>query len=53
MHSDNPDVPTGTLIRRIPFLDFEKLSNGAAVEAAQALLDGPDKPLTRLWWDKN
>lgn len=53
MHSDNPDVPTGLLIRRIPFLDFEKLSNGSAVEAAVNLLDGPDKPLTPLWWDKN
>jgi hypothetical protein len=51
IHSDNPDVPKDKLIRRIPFLDFDKDKNGPAVEAAKALLDGPDNAATPLWWD--
>lgn len=53
VNSDNPDLPVGTRIRRLPFIDLEKRTNGAAVEAALQLLDGPDKPSTKLWWDKN
>ncbi len=51
IHSENPDVPANEMIRRIPFLDFEKQTNGAAVEAAKSLLNGPDNAATRLWWD--
>jgi hypothetical protein len=54
-NSDNTDITNTTTqwIRRIPFLDNEKLVNGPAVEAAVGLLDGPDKVTTPLWWDKN
>lgn len=51
IHSDNPDVPANEMIRRIPFLDFDKATNGPAVEAAIPLLSGPDNAATRLWWD--
>jgi hypothetical protein len=49
--SDNADVPAGTFIKRIPFITLEKQTNGAAVQQAEALLGGPDKASTRLWWD--
>jgi Susd and RagB outer membrane lipoprotein len=52
-NSDNADLPAGTFIRRIPFLDLEKQTNGEAVKAAEALLGGADKVTTPLWWDKN
>jgi hypothetical protein len=59
-NSDNPDLPSTPAnpatnwIRRIPFLNDEKVSNAAEVErAADNLLDGPDKITTPLWWDKN
>lgn len=53
--SDNPDITnTATQwIRRIPFLDNEKLVNGAEVTKAVQLLGGDDKITTPLWWDKN
>jgi len=53
--SDNPDVtdPTTQWIRRLNFLQAEKIANGPAVEAAIGLLGGPDKITTPLWWDKN
>jgi hypothetical protein len=50
--SDNADLPAGTFIKRIPFITLEKQTNGAAVQEAEALLGGPDKASTRLWWDK-
>ncbi|MEO8582157.1 MAG: SusD/RagB family nutrient-binding outer membrane lipoprotein [Flavitalea sp.] len=53
LHSDNPDAPVGTEIKRVPFLDYDRDRNGAAVDAAEALLGGPDKISTRLWWDVN
>jgi len=52
LHSDNPDLQPSEMIRRIPFIDQEKLANGEAVQAAESLLGGPDKPTTPLWWDK-
>ena len=54
-NSDNPDISnTNTQwIRRIPFLLSETQNNKTAVEAAGALLGGPDKLTTPLWWDKN
>jgi hypothetical protein len=53
VNSDNADVPQGQFLRRIPFLDLEKNTNKAAVDAAAGLLGGPDKASTPLWWDKN
>lgn len=53
LHSDNPDVPVGTTIKRMPFLDAEKSTNAAAVERAVTKLGGPDNAATRLWWDVN
>lgn len=54
-NSDNPDITNTSTqwIRRIPFLDSEKLRNGEEVEKAVDLLGGPDKVTTPLWWDKN
>lgn len=54
-HSDNSDItnPKAQWIRRIPFLESERLNNGAEVTKAEALLGGPDKITTPLWWDKN
>jgi hypothetical protein len=54
-NSDNPDITNTTTqwIRRIPFLDNEKIVNKAAVDGAVNLLGGPDKITTPLWWDKN
>jgi hypothetical protein len=51
VHSDNPDVPSNVGIKRIPFLNYDRDRNGAGVEAAEALLGGPDNAATRLWWD--
>jgi len=51
IHSDNPDAPVGTFIKRIPFLNYDRDRNGPAVEAAVDLLGGPDNIGTRLWWD--
>lgn len=53
VNSENADVPQGQFLRRIPFLDLEKNTNKPAVDAAGALLGGPDKASTPLWWDKN
>ncbi|HEX9511933.1 MAG TPA: SusD/RagB family nutrient-binding outer membrane lipoprotein [Puia sp.] len=54
-NSDNSDITNTTTqwLRRIPFLDTEKQTNGPAVTAAVPLLGGPDKVTTPLWWDKN
>ncbi len=54
-NSDNPDIPNPNTayIRRIPFLENEVLVNGPEVEKAKALLNGPDKVTTPLWWDTN
>lgn len=51
LNSDNPDMPADELIRRIPYLDYEKQTNGVEAEKGVALLGGPDKPTTRLWWN--
>lgn len=52
VHSDNSDIPQGQFIKRMPFLDQEKLTNAGEVLNATQYLDGPDKPTTPLWWDK-
>ena len=53
VHSENPDVPADKWIRRMPYLDTEKQTNGEAVDKAVQLLGGPDNAATPLWWDKN
>lgn len=45
------DVPRNALMRRIPFTSNERSNNSEAVENAIQLLDGPDSPATRVWWD--
>jgi hypothetical protein len=59
-NSDNPDLPSTPAspatnwIRRIPFINDEKVSNAEEVRKAEDdLLNGPDKITTPLWWDKN
>lgn len=54
-NSENPDITNTSTqwIRRIPFLLSEKQNNGSEVQKAEALLGGPDKVTTPLWWDKN
>ena len=44
-------IDTDIQVRRINFVDTEKNTNAANVEAATALLKGPDNGGTRLWWD--
>ncbi|HMG93180.1 MAG TPA: SusD/RagB family nutrient-binding outer membrane lipoprotein [Chryseolinea sp.] len=59
--SDNPDLPTAAninaptnnWIRRIPFINDEKVTNGSEVTKAVPLLNGPDNIVTKLWWDVN
>jgi hypothetical protein len=51
LHIDNPAVPPGEFIKRIPFLNYDRDRNAAAVEAAVPLLGGPDNIFTPLWWD--
>lgn len=55
VNSDNADITNTSTqwIRRIPFLDSEKETNGSEVDKAVQLLNGPDKVTTPLWWDKN
>ncbi|MCX6217845.1 SusD/RagB family nutrient-binding outer membrane lipoprotein [Spirosoma sp.] len=53
VHSENTDLPTGTFIRRMPFLDSEKQTNAPEVAKAVKMLSGPDNAATPLWWDKN
>jgi len=54
LNSQNPDIEPDMMIRRISFLDREKIANGEAVDAAVPLLNGgPDDVTTRLWWDKS
>lgn len=53
VNSVNTDVPATQFIRRFPFIDAEKATNGPAVTEAVKLLGGPDKASTPVWWDKN
>ncbi len=53
VHSENPDLPEGTTIKRMPFMDTEKQTNADAVTKAVQMLGGPDNAATRLWWDIN
>ena len=38
VNSDNADLPSGTFIRRIPFLVLEKNTNAAAVKAGRIVV---------------
>lgn len=53
VHSDNADLPAGTRIKRLPFMDSEKQTNSAEVAKAVSLLKGADNAATPVWWDKN
>ncbi|CCH00085.1 hypothetical protein FAES_2076 [Fibrella aestuarina BUZ 2] len=53
VNSDNPDIPAGGVLRRIPILLIEQQTNTAEATKGAALLNGPDKVTTPLWWDKN
>lgn len=53
LESDNPDLPAGTFIKRLPYPSQEYSTNLQQVEKGVALLKGPDKVSTRLWWDVN
>ncbi len=52
VNSDNPDIPAGQFIKRIPYVDYEKQTNGPALAEGLRLLDGPDVPTTRVWWNQ-
>lgn len=52
-NSDNPDIPAGGVLRRIPILLVEQQTNAVEAGKAVSLLSGPDKVTTPLWWDKN
>lgn len=51
--SDNPDIPAGGILRRIPILLVEQQTNAVEAKKAESLIGGPDKVTTPLWWDKN
>ena len=53
VNSDNPDIPAGGVLRRIPILLVEQQTNTVEAKKAESLLSGPDKVTTPLWWDKN
>jgi len=53
VNSDNPDIPAGGVLRRIPILLIEQQTNASAAADGAKLLNGPDKVTTPLWWDKN
>lgn len=51
VNSDNPDLPVPQYIRRFTYIESEYLTNNVAVTNALSLLNGPDKPSTRVWWN--
>lgn len=53
LESDNPDLPQGTFIRRLPYPSLEYSTDLQQVQQGVTLLNGPDKTSTRLWWDVN
>ncbi len=56
VNSDNPLIPNPSIqhLRRIPFLNTEKQTNAAAVQAAVQLLGNKtDNEISPLWWDMN
>lgn len=51
LNSDNADLPVGTFIKRLVYHQSEYTRNLQGVETGIALLNGPDKASTKLWWD--
>ena len=49
--SDNPDLPIGSFIKRLPFPLTEEANNAAQLKKGRELLGGPDNTATSLWWD--
>lgn len=49
---NNDGVSPDKGMRRIPYSDAEKNTNGTNLEAAIGLLGGPDTGATDLWWAK-
>jgi len=51
IHSDNPDLPIGTFIKRLPYPLTEATDNLVELNKGRALLGGTDNAATKLWWD--
>ncbi|MBK1442387.1 SusD/RagB family nutrient-binding outer membrane lipoprotein [Parapedobacter sp. ISTM3] len=51
VQSNNPDLPQGTFINRMPFPIVEENNNAAELAKGRALLNGADNAATRVWWD--
>jgi len=51
VHSDNPNLPAGTSIKRLPYPTVEAQTDAVELAKGKALLGGPDNAATRLWWD--
>lgn len=53
-NSSSPDwgvIPTGQILRRMPFVEAERNGNVQGVADATTKLGGKDEIGTRLWWD--
>jgi hypothetical protein len=49
----DPTIPVTSIIRRMVYPPSEYSNNSAAVNASvSTLLNGPDKTMTRVWWDQ-
>ncbi len=53
LESDNPDLPVGKFINRLPYSSVDAATNGVELKKAQAMLGGPDNAATHVWWDVN
>ncbi len=51
VNNSDGTVDTDIQVRRLAFPASERNTNPQGVEAARALLKGPDNAGTRLWWD--
>lgn len=51
VQTDNPDLPAGTFIKRLPYPSSEAVNNGPELRKGIQLLGGADNAATRLWWD--
>jgi hypothetical protein len=51
VQSDNPDLPQGTFIKRLPYPSSEAATNAVELQKGIQLLNGPDNAATKLWWD--
>jgi hypothetical protein len=51
--SADPTIPVTAIVRRMVYPPSEYSNNSTAVNAAvSGLLNGPDKTMTRVWWDQ-